>query len=84
MSSVLHAPFRGNGYEHAGSDVALISLTHFWNWTGFPVAALPAGVGQASGLPVGISLIGAAGSDWQLLELGIELQHDLGIPSPPH
>jgi aspartyl-tRNA(Asn)/glutamyl-tRNA(Gln) amidotransferase subunit A len=77
------APLRGNGYEHAGTDFVLISLTHFWNWTGFPVAAIPAGVGPASGLPVGISLIGPAGSDWQLLDFGIELQRDMGIPSPP-
>ena len=74
---------RGKGYEHAGSDYALITLTHFWNWTGFPVAAMPAGIGADSGLPVGISLIGPAASDWQLLTLGIELQRDLGIPTPP-
>jgi len=24
------APLRGGGYEHAGTDYALISLTHFW------------------------------------------------------
>src|SRR5690606_31119659 len=30
------APERGSGYEEAGSDVAMISLTCFWNWTGFP------------------------------------------------
>ncbi len=60
------APLRGDGYEHAGTDYALISLTHLWDWTGFPVAALPAGVGR-SGLPVGVSLIGPAGSDWELL-----------------
>ena len=54
------APLRGDGYDHAGSDYALISLTHYWDWTGFPVAALPAGVGARSGLPVGVSLIGAA------------------------
>ena len=58
------APLRGDGYERAGSDYALISLTHFWDWTGFPVVAIPAGVGTRSALPVGVSLIGAAGSDW--------------------
>lgn len=77
------APVRGDGYEHAGSDIALISLTHFWDWTGFPVVALPAGLGATSGLPVGVSLIGAAGADGQLLALGIELQHELGTPLPP-
>ena len=77
------APLRGGGYEHAGSDVALISLTHFWNWTGWPVVALPAGVGATSGLPVGVSLIGPAASDWELLDLGIQLQHELGVAEFP-
>ena len=75
------APVRGDGYEHAGSDVALISLTHFWDWTGFPVVALPAGVGATSGLPVGVSLIGPAASDWALLDLGVALQRELGVPT---
>jgi aspartyl-tRNA(Asn)/glutamyl-tRNA(Gln) amidotransferase subunit A len=77
------APPRGEGYEHAGSDIALISLTHFWDWTGFPVVALPAGVGTNSGLPVSVSLIGAAGGDWSLLDVGIELQSMLGTPAWP-
>jgi aspartyl-tRNA(Asn)/glutamyl-tRNA(Gln) amidotransferase subunit A len=77
------APVRGDGYQHAGSDYALISLTHFWDWTGFPVAALPAGVGASTGLPVGVSLIGRPASDFELLALGIELQQELGIPTPP-
>jgi Asp-tRNA(Asn)/Glu-tRNA(Gln) amidotransferase A subunit family amidase len=76
------APLRGEGYDHAGTDYALISLTHFWAWTGFPVVALPAGVG-ASGLPVSVSLIGPAASDWELLAAGIELQGSLGVPEPP-
>ena len=71
---------RGAGYDEAGSDVALISLTHHWNWTGQPAVALPAGVGAQSGLPVGVSLIGAAGSDWELLALGAALQAELGVP----
>jgi aspartyl-tRNA(Asn)/glutamyl-tRNA(Gln) amidotransferase subunit A len=74
---------RGDGYDCAGSDAELIALTHYWNWTGFPVAALPAGVGSHSGLPVGASLIGAPGSDWELLGLGIALQAELGVPGPP-
>jgi Asp-tRNA(Asn)/Glu-tRNA(Gln) amidotransferase A subunit family amidase len=77
------APLRGGGYEHAGSDAVLISLTHYWDWTGFPVAALPSGLGARTGLPCGISLIGPAGSDWQLLQAGIDLQAELGVPVPP-
>ena len=77
------APLRGRGYDHAGTDWDLISLTHYWNWTGLPVVAFPAGVGGRSGLPVGVSLIGPAGADRQLLGSGIELQARLGVPVPP-
>jgi aspartyl-tRNA(Asn)/glutamyl-tRNA(Gln) amidotransferase subunit A len=75
---------RGDGYDRAGSDAELIALTHYWNWTGLPAAALPAGVGSRSGLPVGVSLIGAHGTDWDLLGLGIALQTDLGVPAAPN
>ena len=68
------APPRGDGYDAAGSDVMLISLTHFWDWTGFPVVAFPAGTGSVSGLPVSASLIGRGGQDWELLALGSELE----------
>jgi Asp-tRNAAsn/Glu-tRNAGln amidotransferase A subunit and related amidases len=74
---------RGDGYDRAGSDAELIALTHYWNWTGLPAAALPAGVGSRSGLPVGVSLIGALGTDWELLGLGIALQAELGVPEAP-
>jgi aspartyl-tRNA(Asn)/glutamyl-tRNA(Gln) amidotransferase subunit A len=76
----LVAPPRGDGYESAGSDYPLISHTYFWNWTGCPVVALPSGLGRASGLPTGVSLVGAAGSDAALLGLGIALQRELGVP----
>jgi aspartyl-tRNA(Asn)/glutamyl-tRNA(Gln) amidotransferase subunit A len=77
------APVRGDGYERAGSDITLISLTHFWDWTGFPVVALPSGIGTDTGLPTGVSLIGAPGDDWSLLDLGTELQAVLGTPTWP-
>jgi aspartyl-tRNA(Asn)/glutamyl-tRNA(Gln) amidotransferase subunit A len=78
------APLRGHGYDAFFTDegVDYIRFTHYWNWTGFPVAALPSGVGSASGLPVGVSLIGGPGSEWLLLGLGIELQDELGVPRP--
>ena len=76
------APLRGEGYDHAATDFDLISLTHYWNWTGFPVVALPTGVGPASGLPTSVSLIGSAGSDGRLLALGRALQAELGVPDP--
>jgi aspartyl-tRNA(Asn)/glutamyl-tRNA(Gln) amidotransferase subunit A len=58
---------RGHGYDEAFTDAAEISLTYYWNWTGFPAVALPWGVGRRTGLPVGVSLIGPTGSDWDLL-----------------
>ena len=73
---------RGHGYDEPFTDAAEISFTHYWNWTGFPVAALPSGVGSRSGLPVGVSLIGPAGSDWDLLAAGIALQERLGLAGP--
>ncbi len=65
---------RGDGYDHWGTDAELISLTSYWNWTGFPAVSLPAGVGSASGLPVGVSLIGPEESDWHLIGIGMSLQ----------
>jgi len=76
------APLRGDGYDHWGTDYALISLTHVWDWTGFPVAALPAGVGR-SGLPVGVSLVGPAGADLRVASFAVALQSELGVPEPP-
>jgi aspartyl-tRNA(Asn)/glutamyl-tRNA(Gln) amidotransferase subunit A len=73
---------RGPGYDRAGSDVALITLTHHWDWTGHPVVALPAGLGARSGLPVSVSLIGPLGRDSELLALGEALQGELGVPEP--
>jgi aspartyl-tRNA(Asn)/glutamyl-tRNA(Gln) amidotransferase subunit A len=72
---------RGPGYDHAGSDVALITLSHHWDWTGHPVVALPAGIGVRSGLPVSVSLVGPMGRDWELLGLGEALQAELGVPA---
>lgn len=75
------APMRGTGYDHAGTDVDMISFTHFWDWTGAPVVALPTGLGPASGLPVGVSLVGRAAADWLLLDLGEQLQGELDVPT---
>ncbi len=76
------APMRGHGYDDAYADLDDLSLTHYWDWTGFPVVALPSGVGPRSGLPVSVSLVGAPGSDWDLLAWGTALQADLGTVAP--
>jgi aspartyl-tRNA(Asn)/glutamyl-tRNA(Gln) amidotransferase subunit A len=76
------APLRGRGYEEPFGDLDDLSLTHYWDWTGFPVVALPSGVGRRSGLPVSVSLVGAPGADWDLLAAGTALQAELGTVSP--
>ena len=73
---------RGHGYDAAFTDYAEISLTYYWNWTGFPAVALPSGVGRRSGLPVSVSLIGPPRSEWDLLSAGASLQAELGTVSP--
>ncbi|PWU19709.1 MAG: hypothetical protein C5B48_13285 [Candidatus Rokuibacteriota bacterium] len=76
------APVRGSGYDEAFSDLDDLSLTHYWDWTGFPVVSLPSGVGSRSGLPTSVSLIGAPGTDWDLLAWGSALQDELGTVTP--
>lgn len=76
------APPRGDGYgpgHPAGPGDPFIRLTSTWNATGFPVAALPAGLGSRTGLPVGISLVGTRGDEHRLLQVGIDLQ-ERGLP----
>jgi aspartyl-tRNA(Asn)/glutamyl-tRNA(Gln) amidotransferase subunit A len=70
---------RGDGYDEAFTDYAEISLTHYWNWVGLPVVALPSGTGSRSGLPTSVSLIGAAGTDFHLVAAGASLQSELGM-----
>lgn len=76
------APPRGAGYDEAFSDLDDLSLTYYWDWTGFPVVSLPSGVGRQSGLPVSVSLIGAPETDWDLLAAGAALQDELGTVAP--
>ena len=63
-------------------DLDDLSLTYYWDWTGFPVVALPSGVGSRSGLPVSVSLVGAPGVEWDLLGWGVALQDEVGTVSP--
>jgi aspartyl-tRNA(Asn)/glutamyl-tRNA(Gln) amidotransferase subunit A len=65
---------RGRGYDEAFTDLAEISLTQYWNWVGFPVAAFSSGCGPTTGLPTSVSLIGPPGSEWELLAWGAELE----------
>jgi aspartyl-tRNA(Asn)/glutamyl-tRNA(Gln) amidotransferase subunit A len=76
------APTRGRGYDHFVVPDPYVALTYYWDWTSFPVVALPAGLGRSSGLPVGVSLIGALGTDDRLAALAQVLQQELGVPAP--
>jgi aspartyl-tRNA(Asn)/glutamyl-tRNA(Gln) amidotransferase subunit A len=76
------APLRGRGYDEPFGDLDDLSLTHYWDWTGFPVVSLPSGVGSRSRLPVSVSLIGAPGADGNLLGWGAALQAELGTVAP--
>ena len=77
------APVRGNGYDEAFGDLDDLSLTHYWDWTGFPVVTLPSGVGSEAGCRWACRSIGAPGSDWDLLAWGAALQDELGTVAPP-
>jgi aspartyl-tRNA(Asn)/glutamyl-tRNA(Gln) amidotransferase subunit A len=68
---------RGDGYDpgHLGGEGdPLIALTGTWNFTGFPVVALPAGLGARSQLPVGVSLVGLPDAEPLLAQVAIDLQ----------
>ena len=79
------APERTLGYapELPAPDPHIL-LTFAWNMTGFPVAALPAGLGARSGLPVGVSLVGRRGAEVAVARAAIDLQeHALAPPVAP-
>jgi aspartyl-tRNA(Asn)/glutamyl-tRNA(Gln) amidotransferase subunit A len=68
---------RGHGYDsgHLGGEAdPLIGFTAAWNFTGFPVAALPAGLGSRTGLPVGVSLVAPRGQEALVTQVAIDLQ----------
>jgi amidase len=61
--------FHGSGASHTLSVVSQgIAFFPTWNVLGYPVAALPTGFDDI-GLPIGVQLIGAAGSEATLLSL---------------
>jgi aspartyl-tRNA(Asn)/glutamyl-tRNA(Gln) amidotransferase subunit A len=52
---------------------AISRFTRFINYFGLPALAVPAGF-DASGMPVGVQLVGRPGSEAALLETGVRLQ----------
>ena len=68
---------RGEGYDAGnlgGDGDPWIAFTATWDATGFPVAALQAGLGARSGLPVGVSLVAPRGREALVAQVGIDLQ----------
>lgn len=60
------------GVEITPQD-SMTYLAWLANFTGLPALSIPCGKGQ-NGMPVGLSLIGPAGSDEMLLRLGVAVQ----------
>jgi aspartyl-tRNA(Asn)/glutamyl-tRNA(Gln) amidotransferase subunit A len=82
-TTAIGARARGHGYDAGrpiGGTDPLTCFTATWNVTGSPVAALPAGLGARTGLPVGVSLIGPGDADADVLAIGIALQALLPPP----
>lgn len=79
------APERGHGYDadqKVGGTDPLTCFTATWNATGFPVAALPSGIGTRSGLPVSVQLVGPSLADRGVLEIAIALQERMPVQRP--
>jgi mandelamide amidase len=72
------APAAGPEVNEPACFERLISNTEPSASAGLPGIQLPAGLGAASGLPVGLELDGPAGSDRRLLAIGIALEAVLG------
>ena len=68
---------RGEGYDpgHLGGDGdPWIVLSSTWDATGFPVAALPSGLGQRSELPVGMSIVAPRDGEATVVAVALELE----------
>jgi Asp-tRNA(Asn)/Glu-tRNA(Gln) amidotransferase A subunit family amidase len=61
LSALGEAPLLGEGTGNPGPCV-------LWTLLGVPTASLPCGFGR-HGLPLAIQLVGAAGHDFELLDL---------------
>ncbi len=68
---------RGDGYDpgHLGGDGdPWIVLSATWDATGFPVVALPSGLGSRSELPVGMSIVAPRDGEVTAVAIGLELE----------
>jgi aspartyl-tRNA(Asn)/glutamyl-tRNA(Gln) amidotransferase subunit A len=73
---------RGAGYEGGYPQlIALTPVAALWDATGFPVVALPAGIGSRSGSPVGVSLIAPLRAEAVAIRAAVDLQAG-ALPAP--
>lgn len=72
---------------HGISDTALVVqlMKHIFlaNLLGLPALSVPVGMGSASGLPIGVQLIGAWWEEATLLRIASALDADAAVPRPP-
>lgn len=47
---------------------------YVWNYTGFPVAGVPAGRSSATGLSVGVQMVARPGQEALILQVAIDCQ----------
>ncbi len=60
-----------------------MAITCIAGLAGLPQVSLPVGTDPATGAPIGISLVGPAGSDRALIALAVELATERAASSPP-
>ncbi|MDO9435741.1 amidase [Hydrogenophaga sp.] len=67
---------RGRGYGAASGTGSLnaVSLPRQWNILGYPVVAMPVGLGANTGLPVGVSLVARRLGEHALVQAALDLQ----------
>jgi aspartyl-tRNA(Asn)/glutamyl-tRNA(Gln) amidotransferase subunit A len=61
--------------------IALLPVAALWDATGFPVVALPAGIGSRSRAPVGASLIAPPRAEAVVIKAAVDLQAP-ALPAP--
>lgn len=68
---------RGRGYDAASGTGSLnaASLPRQWNILGYPVVAIPAGIGSTTGLPVGVSLVSRRLDERRVIQAALDLQN---------
>jgi len=77
------APAAGPGVTDPAIFQNIIQNTGPGSVVGVPGLTLPSGLGDKSGLPIGLEIDGPEGSDEHLLSIGISIEGILGRLNPP-